>query len=466
MKRLTMPALAAGLGVFLFSSCATRNGGQSDDYSSGSARQYASAAHHYGHYGNTTVAIQLPMTPGGWPGGEWPMTFAQGTAIYTIFEPQCDSWDGHQLVARSVVAVHPAGRAQPTYGTVVFHAITLVDNAARNATLADFRLISADFPSARFQTEDYVPALVINLSAHAPPLALDRLVGNMTFIPDNSSKASVKASVPGTLQSEEISWTSRFPQGPMAASFPPPPPGQMIGSVPLAPIDGTPLHYILNSVTPIIEVDSESWYACQDGVWYAATSVKGPWTVTAAVPAVIYTIPADSALYYVTQVRPGQAAAADVFGSTLGGDLISFNGEPEFVLIPGTDLLYAANTSDDLFKCLTDLQDYILMAGRWYSAASLKGPWHPVPGNELPHDFANIPDDHPKAKVKASVPGTRQADISIIANSIPQSATGSGFAPTSAGQIDPPALLGPDSSAPRQAFAQRTPSIIEVNFTH
>ena len=76
----------------------------------------------------------------------------------------------------------------------------------------------------------------------------------------------------------------------------------------LAPIEGTPLHYVVNSATPIIEVDPQSWYACQNGVWYAATSANGPWTVAASVPAVIYTIPPTSPLHYLTYVQ--------VYGST------------------------------------------------------------------------------------------------------------------------------------------------------
>jgi len=41
----------------------------------------------------------------------------------------------------------------------------------------------------------------------------------------------------------------------------------------------------------------------------------------------------------------------------------------------------------------------------------------------LPADFAAIPDGHPTATVRESVPGTPQADEAAIANSVPQVAT-------------------------------------------
>ena len=44
------------------------------------------------------------------------------------------------------------------------------------------------------------------------------------------------------------------------------------------------------------------------------------------------------------------------------------------------------------------------------------------PATDLPADFANIPDDSPKENVKASIPGTPQAQEAVIAADIPQTA--------------------------------------------
>ena len=65
---------------------------------------------------------------------------------------------------------------------------------------------------------------------------------------------------------------------------------------------------------------------------------------------------------------------------------------------------------------------YELVTGRWFRADSPAGPWAFVPGKDLPPDFAKIPDQSPKENVKASVPGTPQAQEAVIANSLPETA--------------------------------------------
>jgi len=65
---------------------------------------------------------------------------------------------------------------------------------------------------------------------------------------------------------------------------------------------------------------------------------------------------------------------------------------------------------------------YTLLAGRWYRAASLSGPWTFVPANALPADFARIPKGSPAGVILPSVAGTPQAQEALIANSIPHTA--------------------------------------------
>jgi hypothetical protein len=127
-------------------------------------------------------------------------------------------------------------------------------------------------------------------------------------IPDDSPKENVKAAVPGTPQSKEALIADSIPQtvevDRAAAKFTP----QIDGVPQLKPIEQTPLYYVVNSSAPIIKVNDQSWYACQNGVWFCAPALAGPWTVAASVPPVIYSIPPSSPLYYVTFCR--------VYGST------------------------------------------------------------------------------------------------------------------------------------------------------
>ena len=123
----------------------------------------------------------------------------------------------------------------------------------------------------------------------------------------------MKASVPGTQQATEALIANSIPQSTAVARTNQMAAPQFDGAMQLAPIAGTPLHYIVNSATPIIEVDSQTWYACQDGVWYSASTASGPWTVATSVPPVIYTIPPSSPLHYLTYVQVYGASPNEVY---------------------------------------------------------------------------------------------------------------------------------------------------------
>jgi len=77
------------------------------------------------------------------------------------------------------------------------------------------------------------------------------------------------------------------------------------GEPKLEPIAGTSIKYIVNSATPVILVGTmnQRYYAMENAVWFKAANPRGPWVVAASVPAVIYMIPTDSPLHYVTYVK-------------------------------------------------------------------------------------------------------------------------------------------------------------------
>jgi len=123
-------------------------------------------------------------------------------------------------------------------------------------------------------------------------------------IPDTSVKENVLASVPGTPQSQQAIIENGIPQTAKVNRTNTSMPSPVIDGAPkIEPIEGTPLSYVANTATPIIEVDSKTWYALANGVWFVGSSAKGPWAVASRVPTVIYTIPPSSPLHYVTYVR-------------------------------------------------------------------------------------------------------------------------------------------------------------------
>jgi hypothetical protein len=102
--------------------------------------------------------------------------------------------------------------------------------------------------------------------------------------------------------------------------------------------------------------------------------------------------------------------------------LIVTQGPPDYAPIDGTQLLFVSNTTGNVFKYLGDQKSYVLVSGRWFASSSLNGPWENVPNDQLPADFAKIPNESEKENIKASVAGTEQAQEALEENSIPQTA--------------------------------------------
>jgi hypothetical protein len=136
----------------------------------------------------------------------------------------------------------------------------------------------------------------------------DKLPADFAKIPETHPRGTVLASVPGTSQAQEAVIDNSIPQTATVDRAQTKLSVTYDGAPQLKPIEGTPLQYVVNAPFPVIQVDPASVYAVKDAVWFAATSLNGPWAVATSVPAVIYTIPASSPMHYVTYVR--------VYGST------------------------------------------------------------------------------------------------------------------------------------------------------
>jgi hypothetical protein len=144
-------------------------------------------------------------------------------------------------------------------------------------------------------------------------VAGDALPEDFAKIPDDSEKENVKAAVAGTAQAKEARIANAIPQiAEVKIAEVKIDPPKVDGEPKLVPIEGTPLHYVANTATPIIQVSPTSWYALQDAVWFTGASVSGPWAVATSVPSVIYTIPPSAPLYYVTYVRVYEATPTTV----------------------------------------------------------------------------------------------------------------------------------------------------------
>ena len=436
MKRVVGSAFAIGTALLMLS-CTTKNAAQMSE-----SPVYGAA-----------------LTGAGSVSDPWPLEFISGTNTYTIFAPQCDSWDGHQLVGRSAVAVQAYGQAQPAYGVLEFGAITLVDKTRRLATLADVKVTGVDFPSERGHEQNYVETLRQVFPERAPTLSLDRVESSLTAAGPPPATEKLNNTPPKIIIANRPA---------VLVSLDGPPVWR--------PVPGTMLERAINTRMFLLKDQSGRFYLHVFDGYLQADSFDGHWMVAIRPPdgaAAAEQRALDSGQVDLMQGTPDPvthkepslrtSAVPDVFVATTPSELINFSGLPEYASIPGTDLLFADNTSGNVFKLLTDQQNYILISGRWYRAPSLNGPWQFVPGNQLPRDFANIPDTSPKENVKASVPGTMQAEEALIANSVPQSTAVARTEQMRNPQVDGAMQLVPIAGTPLHYVVNSSTPIIEVD---
>ena len=361
----------------------------------------------------TASAADNPPVAEGWPreGSSKGMTIM-------VYEPQVDSWDGFNLKAHSAVAVRPAKREEPVYGVITFTARTLVDKSERIATLEELQITEVKFPSAVDRAQEFLPVLQLTAREKIRIIALDSLEAALVASDLKvGGSLPVKNDVPQIIIADKPAILVYIDGAPRY--------------VPVKDADGSLWRVLNTRVLLLKDANGRHYLRLFDG-YMEAPSLEGPWRVSASPPKDAGKARKAARESGQVDFMEGQAdpktkelpslkkLAPQIYIATRPSELVVTDGEPNFVPLAGTELLYVTNTTGNIFKYLRDNKTYLLLAGRWFRAASLAGPWEYVSHKSLPADFARIPDDSPKENVKAAVPDTVQAREALVANSIPQ----------------------------------------------
>lgn len=354
MKHILTTILTAGMVVVL-PSCATQDTSQSGD----------GPAYYY-------------KAPAAFASFVWPRVVASGAITYTIYEPVVNSWDGHQLMARSAVGVQSAGQREPTYGVVALQALTLVDKTKRTVSLENIQIVGGDFPSAWQNIQDYLNLLRQTFPKQLNGLSLDRMEDSLAVAPQQLKGSAL----PLNNAPPKIIFSTR--------------PATLVyidGPPVYRPVAGTELQRVINSRLLLLrDRTGQVYLRIWDG-YMTSHSLDGPWHVASGPPegaaeaekrAMASPTPVDL-LDGQTDVPANKppsltgATAPSIYVATSPTELILFDGKPNFLPIAGTHLLYVANTTGNVFKLLTNQRTYVLISGRWFRAPSLDGPWQFMP---------------------------------------------------------------------------------------
>jgi hypothetical protein len=341
----------------------------------------------------------------------WPRTVALKSGSVVWYQPQVESWaEQKQILAWSAVSYQPTGAKEPALGTIKIEGPTHVALDDRVVTM-DLKITEYNFKTL---SPDQVKTLVADVQAlpqNERVIDLDRLLAYV-----NSSPLTVKNVEGIKADPPKVLWALA--------------PAMLInldGEPIWSPIKEVDLRYAVNTNWDLFEhTPTKTLYVRYNESWLQATAVTGPWKAAGKLPDSFSKLPADENWKDVKAAVPGKKlsgkATPKVFVATEPAELIVLDEKISYLKVQGASmLLWVNNTDADLFRMGLDGDFYFLVAGRWFKAPSLDGPWT-FATPSLPEDFKRIPVEHPRSRVLASVPGSAQATEAVLLASIPRTA--------------------------------------------
>lgn len=130
----------------------------------------------------------------------------------------------------------------------------------------------------------------------------DKLPSDFSKIPADHVKASVRSSIPGTVESKLAVLQAQVPNKATVNRKKTSSKVTYSGDPIFKKITGTSLKYAVNTRYDVIQAGN-TYYLCHLGTWFFAESEKGPWQVATSIAKEIYKIPPDSPMYHVTYVH-------------------------------------------------------------------------------------------------------------------------------------------------------------------
>jgi hypothetical protein len=173
-----------------------------------------------------------------------------------------------------------------------------------------------------------------------------------------------------------------------------------------APLVPGALESLANTESNVFRTPSDGRvFVVLSGRWYAASSSAGPWTFVeaAALPPAFARIPADSPKSAVLAFVPGTAKAREALrdagtprtAAVRRADAhasVTWDGDPKFEAVPGTQVEYGVNTPDQILKVRG--RYYVCDQGVWFASDRATGPWK-VADAVPDEDLQAIPPESP-----------------------------------------------------------------------
>ena len=301
------------------------------------------------------------IVDGGWPRAY--LTAAGGQLL--IYQPQVSTWERQKdMLAYAAVSYLMKGATRPELGTVTLEADTDVALDERLVKFTNIRVTESSFPKlSREQVRDITDTIVGGIPDAERVIALDRVLAMV-------DKSQIRPSnVEGVKSDPPTIFYSTSPAVLV----------NIDGDAIWSPIPSNDLKYAVNTNWDLFEHEpTKTYFLRHEKVWLKASTLKGPWTAAGTLPGSFSKLPADENWKDVKSALPGTKTSSvpAVFVSTTPAEMILVQGAPIYTTVTGASpLMWLQNTESDVFRFGSTGDVYYLVAGRWFSASSLLGPW-------------------------------------------------------------------------------------------
>jgi hypothetical protein len=338
---------------------------------------------------------------------DWPRTLPVGDGLMTIYPLQVDGLEEDVLSYRAALAWRPTAESEPVFGAGWFESRVVVDQDSRVVYSRDLEVTKVRFPEGTaYVYSEFAAALAEQAPGWNLDVSLDELKGGLrTAEAEQAAVRELNTAPPRIVYRDRPAVLVTLDGEPV-----------------MRDIEDTPYKAVVNTPYPLISDGRHFYLNAAKDVWYRADDATGPYRFEATPPADLAAMvkPDASAEAVETPAEPVSAAnAPEIVVATEPTELIVTDGPAAFVPLVD-ELLVLQNSDDDVFMHVASQQYYIVLAGRWYRADSLSGPWSYQAADGLPAAFAEIPPDSAQADSRAFVAGTPEAEDAVLDAQIPE----------------------------------------------
>ena len=342
----------------------------------------------------------------------WPIEFeSKDGSVTTLYQPQPESFKDNVLEGRMAVTIKPP-YDDLIFGALWFKARMSTDKENRIVVLEKMDILKSHFPDMMSEEKinEFSDFLTAEMESWDLEMSLDRILASLEEV-DNLRQLSDRIN-----------------------NDPPPIYFRTTPTV-LVIIDGDPilkkdndsgLEYVLNTPFFIVkDLNNANYYMRGGSFWYVSEEILFGWESTKKVPSRVKKFARRNLEKKESDATTqSYREAPELIVVTKPSELVIVDGEIDYNAIEGTKLLYVANTESDIIMDINSQNHYLLLAGRWYFSKTLQdGDWKFSDPGDLPEDFKNISEDSEMASVRSSIPGTSEAQTSLLEQYIPQTAT-------------------------------------------